>query len=257
MTDRPFAAQPNDRNRIRVEAVMFDLDGTLIDSIEVYYRIVEVVLERLGVPPVSRRTILEAASDGDFDWKQVLPSENPASRDELIREGWRLVQEVYPDMFRNRVGLVPGAAEALRGLARNGMAIGIVTSTPREHMADKIQILDQAGLLDLVGCVITADDAPRKKPAPDPLVVCGERLAVPPGKNVYVGDTRVDILAGHAAGMKTVGVLTGFDGRALLESARPSAILPSVADLDRLLVPRRFPPDASAKAWGAQFQDNK
>jgi HAD superfamily hydrolase (TIGR01509 family) len=227
---------PAARNRIRAEAVMFDLDGTLIDSIEVYYRIIEVVLDRLGVPPVPRETILDAAAKGDFDWKRVLPADSGGRRDELMQTGWRLVQEVYPEMFKERVALVPGAAEALRELAAAGMAIGIVTSTPRNHMADKLTLLERAGVLDQVGCVITSDDAPRRKPAPDPLIACGEQLGVAAARNVYVGDTRTDILAGRAAGMQTVGVLTGFDGRALLESARPSAILPSVAGIGRLLI---------------------
>lgn len=226
-----------EKERIRVEAVMFDLDGTLIDSIEVYYRIVEVVLGRLGVPPVSRETILDAAGEGDFDWNRVLPADTGGRREELIRSGWRLVQEVYPEMFRDRVELVPGADEALRELAARGMAIGIVTSTPRNHMADKLTLLERAGVLDRVGCVITSDDAPRRKPAPDPLIACGEQLGVAAARNVYVGDTRADILAGRAAGMQTVGVLTGFDDRALLESVRPSAILPSVAGITRLLIP--------------------
>jgi pyrophosphatase PpaX len=62
-------------------------------------------------------------------------------------------------------------------------------------------------------------------------------------KNVYVGDTRADILAGRAAGMTSVGVLTGFDSRSNLESARPSVILPSVADLGGLLIPPADSPE--------------
>jgi HAD superfamily hydrolase (TIGR01509 family) len=226
---------------LRVEAVMFDLDGTLIDSTDVYYRIVEVVLERLGLPVVSRPTILDAARDGDFDWNRVLPEDTGGSRDDLIQAGWELVQEIYPDMFRNGVDLVPGAASSMQALADAGMDIGIVTSTPRVHMRDKLGLLDKAGVLDLVRCVITADDTELKKPAPDPLLACGRQLGVSAEKNMYVGDTRVDILAGRAAGMKTIGVLTGFDGRPVLESVRPDAILASVAHLGDLLLPARRP----------------
>lgn len=222
--------------QLKVEAVMFDLDGTLIDSTEVYYRIVEVALERLGMPPVPRRSILDAAQDGTFDWRGVLPPETQGDREALVAEGWRVVKEVYPDMFRNGVELVPGAADTITALAAAGVKIGIVTSTQRVNMADKIRLLKQAQVADLIGAVITADDAPRLKPAPDPLIVCGERLDVAPRNNVYVGDTRIDIMAGRAAGMKAVGVLTGFDRREDLMSARPDAILPSVADLAGLVV---------------------
>jgi HAD superfamily hydrolase (TIGR01549 family) len=217
--------------RLRADAVMFDLDGTLIDSTEVYFRIVEVVLDRLGMPPVARRTILDATLEGDFDWYRVLPPDTSESRESLIGRGWALVQEIYPDMFENGVSLVPGAVETVNSIAAGGMKLGIVTSTPRDNMAAKIRLLKQGGIFDLIGSVITSDDAPRKKPAPDPLIACGRRLEVAASKNVYVGDTRVDILAGRAAGMNTVGVLTGFDDRAVLESAHPDVILPSVADL--------------------------
>jgi len=214
---------------------MFDLDGTLIDSTEVYYQIVEVALQRLGMPAVPRRAILDAAQDGDFDWSRILPPDRADCHDDLIRKAWKVVQEIYPGMFQNGVGLVPGAADAVSAIAAAGMRLGIVTSTPRTNMPGKIRLLEKAGIFDLIGSVITSDDAPRKKPAPDPLIACGKRLGVAPGRNVYVGDTRMDILAGRAAGMKTVGVLTGFDRHADLESASPDLILPSVADLSRLL----------------------
>jgi HAD superfamily hydrolase (TIGR01509 family) len=216
---------------LRVDGVMFDLNGTLIDSVEVYYRIVEVALEQMGMPPVPRRRILEAAQDGEFDWHQVLPPDTMGSRKALVRKGWQVVADVYPDMFRNGVELVPGTVEIVNRLADAGLKLGIVTSTPRVNMADKIHLLEAAGIFGRFEAVVASEDAPRKKPAPDPLIACSQSLGVAAGKNVYVGDTRIDILAGRAAGMKTIGVLTGFEGREDLSSAGPDAILPSVAEL--------------------------
>ena len=60
--------------KLKVKAVLFDLDGTLIDSAPIYYQIIDIVFEKLGVPPVSRKTLQEAMDDGDFDWDYVLPT---------------------------------------------------------------------------------------------------------------------------------------------------------------------------------------
>jgi phosphoglycolate phosphatase len=84
--------------------------------------------------------------------------------------------------------------------------------------------------------IIAADDAPRKKPAPDPLLECSKRLGILPERCMYVGDARTDIQAGKAAGMKTVGVLTGFDDHKALSRENPDAVIDSIADLKDILV---------------------
>ena len=63
------------KRKLKVAAVIFDLDGTLIDSIDIYFRIVENTLQRLDLPPVSRSKILAAAESEDFKWERVLPPE--------------------------------------------------------------------------------------------------------------------------------------------------------------------------------------
>jgi phosphoglycolate phosphatase-like HAD superfamily hydrolase len=79
--------------------------------------------------------------------------------------------------------------------------------------------------------VVTTDDVRHKKPAAEPLILGSKILGIPPENCVYVGDTRVDIRAGKAAGMGTVGVLTGFDDRDALQKETPDAIISSIAQL--------------------------
>ena len=83
--------------------------------------------------------------------------------------------------------------------------------------------------------VIAADDVPRKKPAADPLLECCQRLGVRAEDSVYVGDSRTDVQAGIAAGMKTVAVLTGFDLKDALIRENPDAVIDSIADLKDIL----------------------
>jgi 2-phosphoglycolate phosphatase len=226
---------PFENRKLTVDAVMFDLDGTLIDSVPVYYQIIDIVFEELGVPAVSRETLLEAMDGGEFDWGCVLP-ENMKSREvELAQTARGIIDEIAPPMFHKQIQLIPGTDEMFREIAAMGIKIGLVTSTPAQQMPVKMIPLSNAGLAHLLEVIVTADDVRNKKPSAEPLVQCSEKLGVPHKKCVYVGDTRVDIRAGRAAGMKTVGVLTGFDDYEALKNEMPDAIINSIAQLSETL----------------------
>jgi len=222
--------------KLKVEAVLFDLDGTLIDSAPIYYQIIDIVFERLGVPPVSRKTLQEAMDDGDFDWDYVLPDPMKSRKEELIAEARKIIDDIAPPMFRRQIKLIPGAAEICKKIAAQGMKIGLVTSTPTDYISVKLTPLREAGVENLLQVIITADDVVNKKPHAEPLIKGSKDLSVAIEHCVYVGDTRVDIRAGNAAGMKTVGVLTGFDDFKALKREKPDAIIDSIAQLDETII---------------------
>jgi HAD superfamily hydrolase (TIGR01509 family) len=229
---------PFENRKLTVDAVMFDLDGTLIDSVPVYYEIIDIVFAELGVPAVSRETLLEAMDDGEFDWNCVLPENMKSRKEELTEKARGIIDEIAPPMFHNQIKLIPGTDEILKKIAVTGIKIGLVTSTPAQRMAVKMIPLSNAGVAHLLEVIVTADDVRHKKPSAEPLVQCSQKLGVPLKKCVYVGDTRVDIRAGKAAGMKTVGVLTGFDDYDALINEMPDAIINSIAQLkEALLIP--------------------
>jgi phosphoglycolate phosphatase len=222
---------PLKNRRLSVQAVIFDLDGTLIDTAPIYYEIIDVIFERLGIPPVGKATLLEAMKDGDFAWDVVLPAGMKYRKDEMIKNARIIIDDIAPAMFRNQVKLIPGTAEALNGMAAAGLKLALVTSTLRDYMGVKLAPLKAAGVENLLEIVITADDVQNKKPHAEPLVMCSDKLGLAPEMCVYVGDTRVDIRAGNAAGMQTVGVLTGFDDYDALMNENPGFIVDSVAGL--------------------------
>ena len=227
--------------KLTVAAVMFDLDGTLIDSVPIYYEIIDIVFAELGVPAVSRENLLEAMDDGEFDWNCVLPDHMKKRKNELSKKARGIVDEIAPAMFHKQVKLIPGADDIFREIASTGAKIGLVTSTPAQQMAIKMLPLSNAGLEKQLEVIVTADDVRHKKPAAEPLLQCSEILGVSFKKCVYVGDTRVDIRAGKAASMGTVGVLTGFDTYATLKNESPDAIIDSIAQLSDILVFRTRP----------------
>jgi len=225
----------SDRNKLFVDAVIFDMDGTLIDSIDIYFEIVEIALKRLELPQVSRKKILDAAETGDFNWDLILPDEVKNKKDEIIAAAWEVINEIAPQMFAEKLELIRGADTILQNISASIPKIGLVTSTQRQYLKNKMQPLKSAGVDKLFEVIITSDDVANRKPDPDPLIECAKRLDVNPGKCVYVGDTRTDMQTGKAAGMRTVGVLTGFDDYESLNKETPDAIIDSVRNLTEVI----------------------
>lgn len=219
-----------------MDAVILDLDGTLIDSAPIYYGLIDVIFDRLGIPPVPKSILLEAMKNGEFEWDLVLPDEMKNRKEPLVEKARGIIDEIAPSMFHDQVKLIPGAADALIEIAAKGLKLALVTSTLREYMAIKLAPLAEAGIATLFEVIITADDVQNKKPHGEPLVLCSDKLGLAPGNCVYVGDTRVDIKAGKAAGMQTVAVLTGFDDYNALKREKPDAIIESVAEIPRRLI---------------------
>ena len=219
---------------MHVESVLFDLDGTLIDSVPVYFRMMETILRTIGLPPAPRSVGTAFMIRGMSALTELIPPEMQGRKDEIIREFIVVGKKVAKNIFHDEVEVFHGVPELFSLLMGLKIPIGIVTSTEKENIERKLAPLDRKGIKQCLGAVVGIEDAPRRKPAPDPLFECSRRLSVDPGKCIYVGDSHVDIVAGNAAGMVTVGVLTGLDDLERLEEEGPAMILDSVNDLKRL-----------------------
>jgi HAD superfamily hydrolase (TIGR01509 family) len=216
---------------IALEGLIFDLDGTLIDSVGTYYIMMESAFERLHWPRVSREVMRKAIKDGGFDWDLVLPSGTGATTEDLIASARDVIREMYPRVFEDDVDLVPGAEHLLRKLHVRNVKLALVTSTLGRFIEFKLIPLKKHGLRDLFQTVITLDDVKNRKPSGDPLLECARRLGENPEKCAYVGDATVDIVAGKAAGMRTIAVLTGVDDYEAIKAEGPDMILDSVSQL--------------------------
>ena len=216
---------------MKIEAVIFDLDGTLIDSVPAYFKILEVIVRRLNLPPVSKDAASALMTGGMAAWEVLIPEEMKDRKEELRQEILRLSMEISPEVFQKEVKLIPGAPEIFSQLSESEIKIGLVTSTHAKFLDGKLLPLKKRGIDKFIDEVITIEDAPEVKPAPDPLIECARRLGVAEEKSVYVGDSYVDLRAGKAAGMMTVGVLTGVDDYETLKREDPDMIVESIFDL--------------------------
>lgn len=218
-----------------LEAVIFDLDGTLLDSIGVYHKIVWSTLGRLGFPQVSKDVIKAASKDGDFAWERVLPKSADLNQSGLRAKIETVAKEVYGPLFEVEAKPFPGMKGVVDDLVAAGFKLGIVTSTPRENVGFKLKKLKQNDTLRHIKAIVTSSDVARKKPAPDPMIECCRQLDVKLENSVYVGDSGIDIKSGRSAGMKTIAVLSGFDDLDTLSREFPDAMINSVADLKAII----------------------
>lgn len=218
-----------------IQAIMFDLDGTLIDSIPAYYKLMAVILKTVGLPEAPKTLVAEFMNNGLKVLEKMIPDEMMEQKDELIRECITVGRSLSRNMYRDKVNLFPGVKELFSILAERSIYIAIVSSTEKKNIERKLDPLDRKGTKNYLDMVIAIEDAPKRKPAPDPLLECARRLSVPPEECVYVGDSRVDIQAGNSAGMRTIGVLTGIDDFETLQRENATMILDSVSNIKGLL----------------------
>ena len=222
--------------KFNVDAVLFDLDGTILDSIGIYFQIIETVFDKLELAMPTRERIIDAAKTGEFEWGLVFPAKSQVELDDLLKRTHQITAEIYPKLFGGNLRLIPNAKETLEIILQKGIRVGVVTSTPRQNMTLKMPALEGFGIKDLLEVIIAADDAPLKKPAPDPLLMGSKKLDLSPAQCMYVGDSRTDIQAGKAAGMLTVGVLTGIDDLKALQQEEPDAVIDNIANLKNMLI---------------------
>ncbi len=219
----------------RIQAICFDLDGTLIDTDDKY-----VARTARWLRPISR--ILPDSNPETLARHVVMTVETPVNALLGLFDRFNLDEFFGPlldKLHRSRglagveeIRLIPGALATLERLTPH---FPLVISTSRDRWSTTA-ILEADALNRFFQCVATARTTLRAKPHPQPIIWTAEQLNVPPQSLLMVGDTTVDIRAGRAAGAQTVGVLSGFGERRELAEAGADVILERTLDLADLLL---------------------
>jgi HAD superfamily hydrolase (TIGR01509 family) len=216
---------------MKPKAVLFDIEGTLIDTEDIYLEVINEICHRMGFNEMGRETVRELIREQKAPWDYVVP-QGVVEREELIEQCRKLDEELFPKIFIREAQPFPGVLETLKSLVNEGVKVGLVTSGWDFGLGS----FDWGQeLLGLVSVVITRDDVPMLKPAPDPIVECLRRLGVSASEAVYVGDSPVDVRAGRAAGTMTIGVLSGASDYDILNQEQPDMILQEVRDLPSVI----------------------
>lgn len=188
-----------------MQAVLFDLDGTLVDTAPDLAYALNLQRERHGLPFLPEATIRPYASHGSRGLLEVGFGLLPDHADfEQMRTEYL---DLYTQVMTRQPQLFAGMAEALHAIEQRGLRWGIVTNKPRRFT---LPMIAHMKLNDRAGAVISGDDAPQPKPSPQTLLLACERMQLDPEKVVYVGDAERDVQAGNAAGMTTLVALFGY-----------------------------------------------
>jgi phosphoglycolate phosphatase len=207
--------------------VLFDFDGTLVDSYPAITASVNHVRALHGLPPLDepevRRHVGRAAG---YLLQQTVPA---GSLDENIAA----YRAHHPSVLRSGTRLMPGAAETLLALHEHNIRLGVCSNKPVAFSRELVAYLGIASFLDVV---LGPEDVPRQKPAPDMLREALSRLHVTAEQTLYVGDMVVDIQTARAAGVTVWVVPTGSEEIAELRQAQPDRLLTDLHQLREILI---------------------
>jgi HAD superfamily hydrolase (TIGR01509 family) len=229
---RARAALRSDREALRrptptppdLRAVLFDWDGTLLDSAESSFFCYERLFSELGIA-FTRETFARTYSP---DWYRTYEALG------LARSRWPEADARWLEIYAGeRCELFPQASTAVHRLRNGGVAVGLVTGGSRARIERELASLGVSALFDTVVC---SEDADRKKPDPEALRVALERLRVDAPRAAYVGDSPEDVEMARSAGVFSVAIAGRFPNREALVRAGPDLFARDLVEaLERLM----------------------
>ena len=197
----------NTRADMRIRTVLFDLDGTLLDTAPDLAFALNETLREFGQPPLPYATIRPVVSHGGIALIKLGFGLGPED------EGYQARREYLLNTYRANIARATrpfaGMDELLDRLERQGLNWGVVTNKPAWLTEP---LLQELGLYERAAVVVSGDTLTERKPHPAPMLHACERAGSQAHECLYVGDAKRDIEAGHSAGMATLVALFGYIG---------------------------------------------
>jgi HAD superfamily hydrolase (TIGR01509 family) len=208
--------------RTPIEYVLFDWDGTLLDSFAADANAYMLMFGALGM----RWSIAELKRNYSPNWHRVYR----AAR--LPRAKWEEADRLWRFFYRKQQPkMQPGALQVLRALDRR-FELALVSSGSRSRVRRQLR---EHGVSAMFLAKVCSEDAPHRKPHPAPLRMALDKLRALPQTCVYIGDAPEDIEMAHRAGVRAIGVLDGSPVPERLRAASPDATIETIRELPALL----------------------
>ena len=208
-----------------VRALLFDIDGTLLDTSEFIFQATEYAMKVCGYPVPSRNDIASTAGISFPGFYIKLAGEN-ADVGKLMETHWAFQYENF-----HLAKVYPNTAETLKKLKEKGYRLAAVTARSKKTSH---QTLKDAGIFQFFDTVVSLEDAKEPKPNPAPLLKALDILNETPVKAAMVGDSHLDIEAGKNAGMKTVRATYGFH-KEKMHDPEPDYFIDDIRDFLEIL----------------------
>jgi phosphoglycolate phosphatase len=215
------------------EAIFFDLDGTLIDSVPDLALAVNEMLQKLQRETFDEETVRNWVGNGSVMLvKRALSGkreiEENSIDEALFQEAHEIFLEAYEKHLCDATRPYPGVLETLRELKSSGYRLSIITNKPHRFV---YPILQKLGMDDLFSFFLGGDTLPKKKPDPLPLLQMCEMMDIGKEACVMVGDSGNDMIAAQAAGIHAIGVTYGYHYGEDINKYEPVAVVDDFSEL--------------------------
>jgi len=206
--------------RFSPRAVIFDIDGTIVDNMALHAEAFGVFAARHGLPPLTPED--RARLDGRRN-SEIFPI---LFKRDVPRDEWVAYEDekegLYRELSRGRLSPAKGLRRLIAQLQADRIPIALATSAPKANVEHTLRELD---LSEAFPIIVRGDEVARGKPAPDVFIEAARRLAVPPAQCLVFEDAPMGIEAAHAAGMTVVALTTSFRPEQLEALDRPPAFV--------------------------------
>lgn len=206
---------------------MFDLDGTLVDAYKAVAASINYALKAMGYPVLTDEEVKRSVGWGE----RILIAQHV--REEDVDKTLSVFRQHHRAALKTGVKFLPGAKETLKTLKSAGCQLAIATNRPTRFTHIILKTLNAVDFFDYILC---GDKVENPKPAGDILTTILEKLNIDPSEALYVGDMAIDVEAGHAAGVRTIAVITGSHRREDIEPVRPFAMIDRMVDLEEIVI---------------------
>lgn len=213
---------------VKYKCLIFDLDGTLVNSIYALTYCTNRALKRFGLGPLPEEAMMTIVGDG---YKKQMERSLLAAGDTKLTH-YEEILPVYLEIFGESCNYEMHAYEGIRELLefarKRGLGLAVVSNKPHAQAVATVEYVFGKGTFDVV---IGEKEGIPKKPDPTGAKTAAGRMGARPKECLYLGDTNTDMRTGKRAGMTTVGVLWGFRGREELAAFSPDYLVQTPKDV--------------------------
>ena len=205
-----------------IKGVIFDLDGTLIDSYQAIYLSFQYAYQNMGLHPLPFDEVSKVVGMG------LTRTFHDLLGEERTPEALRLFRRKYEEVFIQNTFLLPDARKIVEALNNKGIKMAVATNKLGRFSR---AIFEHFGMDQLFAAIVGDEDVSQNKPDPEMLLYAMDKMGLPKEEVIMIGDSLIDIQTARNTGIRVFAVPSGVTKREILEQAQPTAILERLIDL--------------------------